>query len=286
MKNLIDLVRLGESQFKKADLYFGHGTTCAWDEAAYLALFALKLSPTTPLETVTELTVEQQQNITALFDKRINAGKPAAYLTHEAWFCGLPFYVDERVMIPRSPLAELIANEFSPWLSHSPLRILDLCTGSGCIAIACAHVFPETKITATDLSKDALAVANINIKKHNLENQLTLIQSDLFSAVPLQAYDIIISNPPYVGHAEYQDLPKEYHFEPTLAFEGGDEDGLKLVNQMIQHAKQYLAPHGILVVEVGNSQAALIKRYPHLPFVWLEFEHGEAEIFLLTAAQL
>jgi ribosomal protein L3 glutamine methyltransferase len=199
---------------------------------------------------------------------------------------GLSFYVDERVLIPRSPIAELIENQFSPWIKSNQIsNILDLCTGSGCIAIATAQVFPDAEITASDISPDALDVAKINLKKYNLENQITLIQSDVFENISPQKFDIIISNPPYVDQEDMDNLPKEYHHEPASALAAGS-DGLDIVKKILSSAKNYLSDQGILIIEVGNSAEALIQQFPNLPFTWLEFERGESEVFLLTREQL
>lgn len=208
------------------------------------------------------------------------------YLIKEAYFCDIPFYVDERVLIPRSPMAELIKNEFSPWVDAEKVhRILDLCTGSGCIAIACCYAFPEAKVDAVDISSEALAVAARNREQLGVEEQLTLIESDCFSKVPKVGYDLIVSNPPYVGKEEMQTLPDEFRHEPVLALETGN-NGLAIVETILHNASEYLSEAGVLIVEVGNSEEALCEAYPDVPFTWLEMSHGGQGIFLLTKQQL
>jgi len=273
-------------RFTAANLVFGHGTDNARDEAIYLILHTLQLSLDTPIDSIKDtLTPQQEKNIEAIITKRIETRLPAAYLTHEAFFMGLPFYVDERVLIPRSPMAEIIQQKFEPWILEKNIHaVLDLCTGSGCIAIAMAMAMPGVDVVASDISKDALTVAEINLRKYQLENQIKLYESDLFDNIPSQKkqkFDVIISNPPYVDREDMESLPKEYFHEPELALTGG-EDGLVLVKKILKHAKNYLSDHGILIVEVGNSAEALMRQFPKVPFIWLEFEHGEAEVFLLA----
>ncbi len=218
--------------------------------------------------------------------RRIIERVPVPYLTNKAYFCGLPFYVDERVLIPRSPIAELIEQQFSPWISNDKVsRVLDLCTGSGCIAIACCYAFPNATVCGVDISDAALEVAEINRETHGLHEQLTLIKSDVFTAVPRASYDIIVSNPPYVGFEEMKTLPKEYHHEPSVALEA-PKNGLEIVEKIMIDAHHYLSEHGILVVEVGNSADALIEEYDDLAFTWLDFERGGEGVFLLTRNQL
>ena len=285
IKTLGDYLYWAEQRFIDAELYFGHGTDNAWDEALMIALPTLQLPPDTDQTQLERNLSESELNtLLILTEQRITTHKPAAYLTKTAYFCGLTFYVDERVLIPRSPIAELITKRFSPWKKEDNThRVLDLCTGSACLAIACAYAFSTAMIAAIDVSADALNVAKRNVKQHQLQNRVALIESDLFSAVPDEKYDIIISNPPYVSTEELANLPAEYSHEPQLGFAGGD-DGLDIVLKIIAQAKNHLAENGILIVEVGNSQAALEKRCPEMSFVWLEFEHGGHGVFLMSDA--
>lgn len=282
-----DMVRWGASQFNAAGLFFGHGISTAWDEALYLVRHVLHLSPAEDVHVAdARLLLTERQQIAEIFRRRIQARKPAPYLTQEAWFAGLPFYVDERVIIPRSPLAELIEQGFSPWLDDRPVhKILDLCTGSGCIAIACALAFPGTLVDAVDISPAALEVAKKNVERHQVERVVRLIQSDIFNALPKAAYDIIICNPPYVDATDMAQLPAEFRHEPTLALSGG-EDGLDIVARVLKQAADYLVPAGILIVEVGNSMAAMDARFPDKSFTWLEFERGGHGVFLVTREEL
>ena len=283
-----DFIRWGASRMNEAGLFFGHGTDNALDEAAALVLYALHLPP--DLQEIylqAALTPSEKDRVHALLQKRIDKRMPAAYLTRQAWFMGLPFYVDERVLVPRSPLAELIEVQFQPWLSNPEraTRILDLCTGSGCIGIACAYMFPEAEVDLTDISSDALAVSQRNIDEYGMGERVRGIKSDLFAGLSGHSYDIIISNPPYVSEQEFKDLAAEYHQEPQLGLVAGD-DGLDVVRRILRQARDFLNPEGLLIVEVGNSQYALSEAFPDLPFTWLSFERGGDGVFLLYAEQL
>lgn len=285
---LRDLIRWGTSQFNAAGLGFYQGMPTALDEAVYLCLSALHLPPDFSNEYFDcVLTMDERLRVLRLFQQRIELHKPSAYITNETWFAGLSFYVDERVLIPRSPIAELIQHQFSPWISPDKVNaVLDLCTGSGCIAIACAYAFEQAEVVAGDISGDALVVADINRRNHGLEDRLTLIQSDLFSSIPDTCYDIIVSNPPYVSEHEMAQLPAEFDFEPgELALAAG-EQGLDIVLPLLSRAGRYLSDEGILVVEVGYSKPALEQALPEVPFVWVDFESGGDGVFVLTKEQL
>lgn len=284
---LRDFIRWAVSRFNEAGLHFGHGTDNAWDEATALILHTLHLPhEINPTVLDARVTQNERTELYKMIQRRVNERIPVAYLTNEAWFAKMPFYVDERVLIPRSPIAELIGNEFQPWIEHHAINdILDLCTGSGCIAIACAKAFPDAHVDASDISNDALAVAKMNVLRHEIEDQVTLYQSDLFNSLPPKKYDIIISNPPYVDAEDMASLPEEYHHEPELGLAAGSK-GLDVAIRILQDAAEYLNPQGILIVEVGNSEYALSEKFPEIPFTWLEFEHGGGGVFLLTAKQL
>lgn len=281
-----DYVRFGASQFNQAELYFGHGTINAWDEAITLIMHQLSL----PSDMVDELMqcrliAQEKQAILALFERRITEGLPAAYLTNQAMFCGLPFYVDERVLVPRSPIGELIGNKFEGLIDSAPQQILDLCTGSGCIAIACAINFPEADVDAADLSVDALNVAQMNIEGHGLVEQVIPIYSDVFSGVEGQSYDLIVTNPPYVDQEDVDALPQEFLHEPKMGL-GSGFDGLDITRQILSEAANHLNDNGVLICEVGNSQVHLTAAFPNVPFQWLTFERGGHGVFRITKAQL
>lgn len=292
MNDLTDLVTIRDflrwaiSRFNEAGLSYGHGTDSAWDEAVGLILPTLHLPHDIDRSILdARLTQAEREQVYKLIQRRISERLPVPYLTHQSWFAGLSFYVDERVLIPRSPIAELIENQFEPWIAADKVHtILDLCTGSGCIAIACAKAFPESTINASDISADALAVAKINVLRHDVADQVTLHQANLFADLPPQKYDIIVSNPPYVDAADMAALPAEYLHEPNMGLTAG-KDGLDIVLKILQEAHQYLNPQGILIVEVGNSEYALAEKFPEIPFTWLEFQRGGGGIFLLTAEQ-
>ena len=285
---LRDLIRWGTSQFNAAGLSFVQGMPTAIDEAVYLCLSALHLPPDFSVEYFDcVLTMDERLHVLSMFQQRIEEHKPAAYITNEAWFAGLSFYVDERVLIPRSPIAEMIHQQFSLWTDPDHVNhILDLCTGSGCIAIACAYAFDQAQVDASDLSADALAVAEINRSNHGLEDRVQLLESDLFKSIPAKRYDIIVSNPPYVSLQEMTELPSEFEFEPgTTALAAGDT-GMDVVVPMLAQARDYLTDDGILVVEVGYSKPALEALLPEVPFFWVDFEFGGDGVFVLTANQL
>lgn len=288
LKTIKDWQRYVVSEMNQAEIYFGHGAEDAWQEANLL-LASVTALDFHELVQVNEcrLTGFEKQKLWQLLQKRIDQRVPASYLTHRAWFAGLPFYVDERVLIPRSPIGELIEQHFAPWISEEnpPQRILDLCTGSGCIAIACAYAFPEAEIDALDISTDALAVCEQNIQQHGLEHQVTPIQSDCYEAVKAERYDLIITNPPYVDAEDMADLPAEYHHEPELGLAAG-HDGLDLVRRILREGPDQLNEQGILICEVGNSRVHMEAIWPQVPFTWLEFARGGEGVFLLTRSQL
>jgi ribosomal protein L3 glutamine methyltransferase len=287
LSTLRDYIRWAASQFTKSEISFGQGTTTALDEAAALVLHTVH-QPYNLAEAYldTTLTMSERQAAVEIINRRINERIPAAYLTNEAIFAGLSFYVDNRVLVPRSPIAELIEQRFAPWVEEGQIyRILDLCTGSGCIAIACAYAFQEATIDAVDLSSDAMAVAEINLEKHQLFDSVTLYQSDLFANLPPDLYDIIVSNPPYVCQEEWEQLPKEFHAEPDMGFKGG-QTGLDIVIRILVEANTYLAEQGVLVMEVGSSAQTLQATFPDVPFYWLDFARGGDGVFLLTAEQI
>ncbi|HHJ14744.1 MAG TPA: 50S ribosomal protein L3 N(5)-glutamine methyltransferase [Gammaproteobacteria bacterium] len=287
LKTLRDLVRFGASRFGENGLHFGHGTDNALDEARVLVTHALHLAPGLADGWLdARVTAAEREAVLALFDARIRSRKPAAYLTGEAWFAGLAFHVDERVLVPRSPLAEWIERGFQPWLEPARVqRVLDHCTGSGCIAIACAAHFEQASVDATDISADALEVARRNVARHQLEDWVRLVQSDLFEALEPARYDLIISNPPYVPDEEMQTLPAEYRHEPEIGLRA-ERAGLDVVVRLLAQASDWLAEDGILVVEVGNSEEMLVQCFPEVPFVWLDFERGGHGVLLLEAQVL
>lgn len=289
MSTIGDLVRWGASRFQEAELTYGHGTNNALDEAYNLVRHALHLPHDIPPYMIQcKLTRAERQKVVQLLVDRITTRNPAPYLINEAWFGEWPFYVDERVLIPRSPISELIEAQFEPWIDPDRIhRVLDLCTGSGCIAVACALTFPEAAIDASDVSPAALEVAKINVEKYTLQEQIRLIQSDVFSALnPVQdQYDVIVSNPPYVNARDMDALTEEFRREPALALQAG-HDGLDIVKRILNQAGDFLSPQGLLVVEVGNSYPELIEQYPQLPFVWPEFVKGGHGVFVLTKEQL
>jgi ribosomal protein L3 glutamine methyltransferase len=281
------LISHGAERFAIAELWFGHGTDNAVDEAAELVFFAAGLRHEQADEVYgLVLKPKQRATVLQLIERRIRERVPAAYLTHRMWFAGHEFYVDERVLVPRSPIAELIEARFRPWIEPSKIqRILDIGTGSGCIAIAAALALPKAKVDAADISTDALDVARMNIARHCVQGRVNAVQSDVFDGLKGERYDVIVSNPPYVGDEEMASLPQEYRREPVSGLHGG-RDGLDIVHRIIDQAREHLQPHGILIVEVGNSEDALVAARPRMPFTWLEFERGGGGVFLLRADEL
>jgi ribosomal protein L3 glutamine methyltransferase len=281
--SLRELAESVERTLRAARLHYGHGTQNSRDEAAYLVLRGLRLAFETPADT--PLTPGQVARVERLVERRVRARVPVAYLLREAWLDGCPFYVDERVIIPRSHIAELLAAKLRPWMKRAPRSALDLCTGSGCLAILAARAFPRAEVDASDVSKDALAVARRNVATYKLQHRVRLVRSDLFSTLPRERYDLIVSNPPYVTRASMRALPSEYRHEPALALAGG-ADGLELVRRIIEQAPARLTARGVLVCEIGANRKALERAYPRLPFVWPGTAAGVGQVFLLPASAL
>ena len=280
------MLERGEQLFEAEQLYFGHGTTNAWDEAVYLLSSVLNLPPDADRSLLTQaLTPQQQADVQALYQRRVTERIPAPYLTGIAWFCDLPFVVDERVIIPRSPVAELIFSGFRPWCEYEPSHVLDLCTGSGCIGIACTYAFEQAQVVLSDISGEALAIANMNIAKHEVADRVRALESDLFDSLGGQRFDLIVSNPPYVDANDLAEMPSEYQHEPELALASG-KDGLDFTRRLLREAADYLTESGVLVVEVGNSSVALEAAFLNVPFIWLEFSEGDAGVFVLTRNEL
>jgi ribosomal protein L3 glutamine methyltransferase len=282
-----DFIRWGSSEFLRHELSFGHGFVDAFDESRYLILHALALpydSPDAHFDAV--LTLPEREQVIDILQMRINSRQPAAYITRESWFCGFKFYVDERVLVPRSPIAELISNRFEPWVDSSRVeRILDLCTGSGCIAIASKYHFPAAEVCASDISPEALEVAALNLEQHDLSDQVVLYESDLFDSIPVQSFDVIVCNPPYVDAEDMSALGDEFHCEPAIGLQAGD-DGLLLVDRILARAGEFLSEHGVIFIELGNSQAALESKYDFLPMTWIEFEFGGSGVCAIQAQDL
>jgi ribosomal protein L3 glutamine methyltransferase len=281
------MLEYGQTLFESQGIYFGHGTINAWDEAVCLLLFALDLPPSPGRSVLAQvLSMDEQLKIKALFERRISERIPAPYLTGQAWFCGLPFIVDQRVIVPRSPIGALIGERFQPWCKTQPIQILDLCTGGGCIGIACAYAFQDAQIVLTDISADAIAVATMNIAGHDVGDRVTAVVSDLFAGLDSEKrFDLIVSNPPYVDLDDLASMPEEYQYEPALALASGN-DGLDFTRRLLREAEHYLTQDGVLVVEVGNSSQALGLAFPKVSFVWIDFDEGDGGVFMLTREEL
>lgn len=286
LKTVHDFLRWGVSRFNASDIYYGHGTDNPWDECLSLVSFALNMPPQLNAEILaSNLTLSERGSIVDLICQRISTKKPAAYLTNIAYFVDLPFYVNESVLVPRSPIGELIRNQFDGLINHEPQRIMDLCTGSACIAIACAYAFPEAQVDALDISPEALSIADENIHRLDVADRVVPIMSDVFSGVSGQQYDLIVSNPPYVDAEDIDDMPEEFHHEPEIGLASGN-DGLDITRTILAQAAEYLTDDGVLIVEVGNSMIHLQAEFPQVAFNWIEFEHGGLGVFSLTKAQL
>lgn len=283
---IIELIEAGARQLAGAGVAFGHGTSNAYDEAAWLVLWQLGL-PLDDLDSVKNkpVALEDQAKIATLFIARIETRKPAAYLTHEAWLMGVPFYIDERSIVPRSFIAELLADgSIDPWLSESTQYVLDLCTGNGSLAVLAAMTYPDVRVDAADISDDALAVARINVAKHGLESRITLLQSDGLASVN-GPYDLILCNPPYVNAQSMADLPAEFRAEPELALAGGS-DGMDFIRQLLHAAPAHLSTAGVLVLEIGNERAHFEAAFEALEVVWLTTSAGEDQVLLVTREAL
>lgn len=280
------LIERGARRLRRARVFFGHGTDNAWDESAALVWHALRLRAPSARSYARATSEAEQRRVRELLTRRIRERIPAVYLTGETWFAGLKFRTDPRALIPRSPLAELIERGFAPWADPRRVRrVLDIGTGGGCIAIAAAHWLPRARVDALEISAAALQLAALNLRRHRLGRRVRLLQSDYFSALRGERYDIIVSNPPYVGAREMRSLPPEYRHEPRLALASG-RDGMAAVRAILQDARRHLNPGGILIVEVGNTEVAVQRAFPQLPFTWLSFERGGGGVFLLKAEQL
>lgn len=286
LHSIRDYIRWAASEFSRHELFFGHGTDNALDEAFHLVCWVVGLGyELPPVYLEAALTSAEKQRIEALVAQRIEQRKPAAYLTGEAWFCGLAFKVDERVLVPRSPLAELIAERFSPWLSEEPGRILDLCCGSGCIGIAAAAACPEAQVDLVDIDDGPIELSKANVARHELQDQVRVVQSDLFAALDGERYDLILSNPPYVPTAEYEGLAPEFHAEPKLGLEAG-ADGMDIVARILAQAPEHLTEDGILICEVGAAIPEFLHRFGELNVIWPEFEQGGEGVFIVSAEDL
>lgn len=289
LHTIADFIRFAYTRMNEAEVSFGHGFDNAWDESVYLVLSSLYL-PWDFDQSLWSCRLEkdERKRLHHRIDERVKRRIPSAYLVRQAWFAGAPYYVDERVLVPRSPIGELINKQYSPWLPHEPDQIMDLCTGSGCIGISSALAFEDAQVALVDISSDALDVANTNIMKHEVGDRVSAYKSDVFDGLGLEhqgRYDLIVSNPPYVDARDLDEMPQEFGHEPVLGLAAGP-DGLDIVVRILRQAKDFLNSEGVLIVELGNSWVALEQRYPDFPFTWIEFEHGGHGVFVMTAQEL
>jgi len=289
LSTIRDWIRYAVSQFEASDIFYGHGADNSYDEAVWLVMSGLHL----PMDTLgnfldANITSAERKHLAGLIEQRVTKHTPTAYLVKEAWLHDFKFYVDERVIVPRSFIAELLLDDsLTPWVEFPEMveNAADICTGSGCLGVLLAHAYPEAAVDVVDISTDAIDVCNINIANYGLEEQVTAIQSDMFTALAGKSYDIIISNPPYVDAESMAALPTEYRNEPQLAL-GSGNDGLDHTHTLLREAASYLSDSGILIVEIGHNRDALLEAYPEVPFVWLDTSGGDQFVFLLTKAQL
>ena len=286
LSSIADFVRFAATQFHQSDLYFGHGTDNPWDEAVAVVLQMLDLPADYPQSMLgAQVLTEEKKHLIHAIKTRVSERKPLAFITNKAYFAGLEFFVDERVLVPRSPIAELIHNDFYPWLEADNPKVLDLCCGSGCIGLATAAYIEDAEVVMSDISEDALTVAEINIERLGLYHKARAVQSDLFDGLKGEVFDLIVSNPPYVDADDLADMPQEYHHEPEIGL-GSGLDGLDITRQILENAAHYLSDQGVLIVEVGNSWPALEESFPEIEFNWIEFEQGGDGVFVLTKKQL
>ncbi|GMG87447.1 50S ribosomal protein L3 N(5)-glutamine methyltransferase [Biformimicrobium ophioploci] len=286
LHTVLDFIRWGASRFNEADLWFGHGTDNAWDDAVLLVMHGLHLPVGSKPEVLSaNLTMDERKSVLCLLERRFKDRVPTPYITNEAWFCEMPFYVDERVLVPRSPIAELIQTGFGPWAKGELTSVLDLCCGSGCIGIATAAQYPDVEVTLSDISADALEVARVNVDMHHLADHMMLVESDLFNNLKGASFDLILCNPPYVDADDLAQMPPEYQAEPSLALGSGD-DGLDFTRRLLREAPNHLHAEGVLICEVGNSWVNLEQAFPNVPFTWIEFEHGGHGVFAITREEL
>ncbi|MEH6444241.1 MAG: 50S ribosomal protein L3 N(5)-glutamine methyltransferase [Oceanospirillaceae bacterium] len=286
LHSIRDYIRSCYSQMMQQEVFLGHGHVSAYEEASQLVLAAVYLPWNAPAQVLdARLLDAEKERVLDFMQRRITQREPLPYIINQAWFMQMPFYVDTRVLIPRSPIAQMIENQFSPFMGMGPVdRILDLCTGSGCIGIACGYAFEEAIVDIADISESALEVAKINVQKHEMQDQVNIIESDLFANIS-EKYQLIVSNPPYVDKSDLSSMPAEYQHEPALALGSGD-DGLDLCKKILAQACDYLTDDGLLVVEVGNSEVHLMEQYPQVPLIWVELEAGGNGVFAISAADL